>query len=72
MGHRAIRNRFLIAFAALLALLPAQAQAWGFYAHRTTAAIAMENVRPETRAGIARLLRAALELPVEGCEPASL
>ena len=72
MGYRAIRNGFLTALAALLALLPAQAQAWGFFAHRTTAAIAMENIQPETRAGIARLLRAAPELGVPGCDLASL
>lgn len=72
MGHRAIRNRFLIACAALLALLPAQAQAWGFFAHRTTAEIALENVTPETRAKIERLLRAAPELGTPECDLASL
>lgn len=80
MGHRTIRNRFLtpvaapvaLLLAALVALVPAPAQAWGFFAHRTTAEIALENVQPETRAGIARLLKAAPELGVEGCELASL
>ncbi len=72
MGHRAIRNRFLTALAALLALLPLQASAWGFYAHRTTADIALENVRPETRAGIARLMRAAPQLGVPQCDLADL
>ena len=88
MGHRTIRNGFLrpdlaraatsvaapvaLLLAALVALVPAQAQAWGFFAHRTTAEIALENVQPETRAGIARLLKAAPELGVEGCELASL
>ena len=72
MGHRAIRNRFLTALAALLALLPVQASAWGFYAHRTTADIALENVRPETRAGIARLMRAAPQLGVPQCDLADL
>lgn len=72
MGHRAIRNRFLIACAALLALLPAQAHAWGFFAHRTTAEIALENVTPETRAKIERLLRAAPELGTPECDLASL
>ena len=72
MGHRAIRNRFLTALAALLALLPVQASAWGFYAHRTTAEIALENMRPETRAGIARLMRAAPQLGVAQCDLADL
>ncbi|HCJ44633.1 MAG TPA: endonuclease, partial [Erythrobacter sp.] len=46
MGHRTIRNHWLSACAALAALLlPAQAQAWGFYAHTVTADIALENVR---------------------------
>ncbi|QZD96312.1 S1/P1 nuclease [Qipengyuania gelatinilytica] len=72
MGHRAIRNRFLIAFAALLAMLPAQAHAWGEFAHRTTAEIALENIRPETRAAIAELLKAAPELGEPDCELSSL
>ena len=49
------------ACAALAALLlPVQAQAWGFYAHTVTADIALENVRPDTRAEIDRLLEAVL------------
>lgn len=72
MGHRAIRNRRLTlaaaGAAALLSLIaPASAQAWGFYAHRTTAEIAEANIRPETRAGIARLLRAAPLLGTPEC-----
>ena len=72
MGYRAIRHRFLIALAAVLVLLPGQVSAWGFYAHRTTAEIANENIRPETRAGIAKLLRAAPQLGEPGCDLASL
>ena len=72
MGYRAIRHGFLTALAALAALLPAQASAWGFLAHRTTAEIANENIRPETRAGIVKLLRAAPELGVDGCDLATL
>ena len=72
MGHRAIRHRFLIALAAVLTLLPGQVSAWGFYAHRTTAEIANENIRPETRAGIAKLLRAAPQLGEPDCDLASL
>lgn len=72
MGHRAVRNRFLIACAALLALVPAQAHAWGFFAHQTTARIALENVKPETRAGIERLLKSASALGTLGCDLKSL
>ena len=72
MGHRTIRHRFLTVFAALLALLPAQAMAWGEFAHRTTAEIALENVRPETRAAIAELLKAAPQLGEPDCDLASL
>jgi hypothetical protein len=72
MGHRTIRNRVLTLAAALLALLPAQAQAWGFFAHRTTGEIALENVTPETRAKIDRLLRAAPLLATPECKLESL
>jgi len=71
MGHRTIRNHRLTALAALAALatwlLPAPAQAWGFYAHTVTADIALENVRPDTRAKIARLLEAAPQLGTPEC-----
>lgn len=72
MGYRAVRNRFLIALAAMLALSPAQASAWGEYAHRVTADIALANVQPQTRAAIARLLRAAPELGTPECALATL
>jgi hypothetical protein len=69
MGYRAIRHAGLKALAALTALaLPASAQAWGFYAHTVTADIALENVRPETRAGIERLLRASDQLGTPDCD----
>ena len=71
MGHRTIRNRVLklvgAALAALLAVLPAQAQAWGFFAHQTTGQIAWENITPETRAKITRLLRSAPQLGTPEC-----
>lgn len=68
MGHRTIRNRGLSVIAAAAALaLPSQAQAWGFYAHNVTAEIALENVTPETRAKIAKLLRAAPQLGTPDC-----
>ncbi|MBX7527839.1 S1/P1 nuclease [Qipengyuania vesicularis] len=72
MGHRAVRNRLLIACAALLGLLPAQAQAWGFFAHQTTGQIAWENVAPATQAKIARLFRAAPLLATPECPLASI
>lgn len=79
MGHRTIRNRRLTLRAALgaalgaaLVLLPAQARAWGFYAHTVTAEIAEENVGPGTRAKIARLLKAAPRIGTPDCPLASL
>ncbi len=68
MGHRTIRNRLLTAFAALLALLPAQAHAWGFFAHRTTAEIADENISDDTRASMQRLFAAAPLLATPECK----
>ncbi|MFA6219407.1 MAG: S1/P1 nuclease [Erythrobacter sp.] len=76
MGYRTIRNHWLNLCAALAALAglaaPAPALAWGGYAHRTTADIALANVRPGTRAGIARLLRAAPQLGTPDCALATL
>ena len=76
MGHRTIRNRAagLIAFAASLVamMLPVEAAAWGAYGHRTTADVALENVSPRTREGIARLLRYEDRLGTPECEVKSL
>lgn len=73
MGYRAVRNRFLTLVAAVATLvLPAQAQAWGYYAHTVTADIAEANVTPQTRAKIARLLRAAPQIGTPDCALASL
>lgn len=76
MGHRAVRNRaaHLIGALALLlaALLPASAQAWGYFGHRTTAQIALANVRPETRAAIARLIAHEKELGTPECRMSDL
>ncbi len=60
--------------AALLALLvlPAPAQAWGFFGHETTAKIALANVTPATRAAVARLLRHERELGTPDCPLKSL
>lgn len=68
MGHRTIRNRVLTLCAALLALLPAQAYAWGFFAHRTTAEIADENISAETRTSMQRLFAAAPLLATPECK----
>lgn len=60
-------NRVIVALVALLALMPAPAQAWGFYAHRQTAAIAQANVSPTVRAKIARLLTYEKALATPDC-----
>lgn len=76
MDYRAIRHGARQLTAALLALcalaLPGHALAWGEYGHRTTAEIALANIRPETRAGIARLMRAAPLLGTPDCALESL
>ncbi len=69
MGHRAIRHGWLSLIAALgMTLAPAQALGWGFYAHTVTADIAQENVRPDTRVKIARLLKASPMLGTAECD----
>lgn len=60
--------RALFAVALLMLVLPAQAGAWGFYAHRQTAAIAEENVSPETRAKIERLMRSEKLVGTPDCD----
>src|SRR5690606_30460356 len=76
MGHRAIRNRaahLIGALALLLAsLLPASANAWGYYGHQTTARIALTNVKPETRTAIARLIAHESELGTPECRMGDL
>ncbi|MEQ5789210.1 S1/P1 nuclease [Erythrobacter sp. NFXS35] len=67
----------IAALLALIVMLPAPVQAWGFYAHRKTAEIAEANISPEARAKIARLLRSeqALgtpECPLKSIEDASV
>ncbi|MDP2129814.1 MAG: S1/P1 nuclease [Erythrobacter sp.] len=57
---------------ALVVSLPAPANAWGFYAHRKTAAIAEANVSPEVRAKIARLIRSEPALGTPDCPLKSL
>ena len=61
-------RRFFLAVAALAALLaPVQAGAWGAYAHRQTATIALANVSPEVRAKIRALLAREKELGTPQC-----
>ncbi|RJX67973.1 endonuclease [Tsuneonella suprasediminis] len=76
MGNRTMgyRSRRLIAALAAVALswLPQSALAWGSYGHRTTAAIAMDNVSPATRKAIARLLAKSAELGTPDCPVHSL
>lgn len=77
MGHRAIRDSARVIFrviAAAVALLgiPGPVSAWGYFGHVTTARIALTNVKPETRAAIARLLRHERELGTPECRVRSL
>lgn len=61
-------TRFFMALAALAALLaPVQAGAWGAYAHRQTATIALANVSPEVRAKIRALLAREKDLGTPLC-----
>ncbi len=60
-------TRLLCALAALLALVPAPALGWGFYAHRQTANIAEANVSPEVRAKIRALLAREKDLGTPDC-----
>lgn len=62
----------IAALLALMVLVPAPAQAWGFYAHRKTATIAEANVSPEVRAKIRRLLRSEQALGTPDCPLKSL
>lgn len=63
----------LRAFCVFLAFFCASAaQAWGYFGHETTAKIALANVAPETRAGIARLLAVERELGTPQCRLRSL
>ena len=60
---------YLAAMMTAIALLaPVQAGAWGFVAHRATGEIAQENVSPETRAEIRRLMRSAASLGTPECD----
>jgi hypothetical protein len=79
MDHRAIRTRarrqvarLIGALAALALVLPAPAVAWGYFGHRTTAQIALANVRPETRAAITRLLAYEAQIGTPDCSLATL
>ena len=64
---RAIATGMIALAVVASALVPARLAAWGGYGHRTTAAIALANVKPETRAAIARLLRYEKELGTPEC-----
>jgi hypothetical protein len=58
-------GRFLAPLCAVVALLPAPAQAWGDYAHRLIAGIAQANLTPSARAEVQRILArgAAVDTP---------
>jgi len=76
MGSRTIRSRgcYLIAGFALIlsALVSVPAMAWGEFGHRTTADIALANVKPETRTAIARLITYERRLGTPQCRLRSL
>jgi hypothetical protein len=57
---------------ALTLLASRPALAWGYFGHETTAAIALANVRPETRAALARLITQDRELGTPDCRIRSL
>lgn len=60
--------RQLLAYAVLmLALVPVPALAWGEYAHRQTASIALANVSPEVRAKVRALLAREKDLGTPNC-----
>lgn len=58
---------FLLVLAVLGCALSAPAFAWGSLGHRTVGAIAMANVRPQTRAAVLALLRHQRELDTPRC-----
>ncbi len=63
--------RFLAAFAAAL-LLSSPAAAWWEYGHESVARIAMDSVRPQTRAAINRLLAKGRLLDTPDCRVATI
>jgi len=80
MGDRAVGQgsvrligRPIAALLALLALVqPSLAGAWGYYGHATTGRIALANVKPATRAAIARLIAHQAEIGTPDCPIHSL
>lgn len=60
-------KRLLALLCMLAVVMPAPAQAWGFYAHRKTAEIADANISPQTRAKIRELMRSEKELGTPDC-----
>ena len=64
--------RLLASIALVLALLPAPALAWGEYAHRVVADIALANLTPAARAEVRRILRQGSAVGTPGCRMATL
>ncbi len=60
-------NRLWVVVAALVALIPAPALAWWEYGHETVANIALAEVKPTTRAAIARLIAQSRSLETPTC-----
>ncbi|HCF24710.1 MULTISPECIES: S1/P1 nuclease [unclassified Novosphingobium] len=65
-------RRFILVLAALSALWSLPVRAWGEYGHRTTAAIALANIKPQTRQRIALLMQAERGLGTATCRVRSL
>ncbi|GGI77535.1 endonuclease [Polymorphobacter multimanifer] len=59
-------------FALLIVLTPAPVLAWGGYAHRMTASIAMAALTPEARGEVRRIMAGAARVETPECELASI
>ncbi len=68
---RVVPIRFLLALAAAL-LFASPAAAWWEYGHETVARIAMDSVRPDTRASLQRLLAKGRLLETPDCPVATI
>lgn len=67
-----LSRKFAIVLAAVVAVLSGPAMAWGNLGHRTVGAIAMANVKPQTRVAIRRLLAVQGQLDTPACPMRSI
>lgn len=56
----------------MLLAMPQQVQAWGYFAHETTARIALANIEPSTRTRLARLFAYERQLGTPRCRVRNL